>query len=67
MQRTRRAFLRAAVIAPVVTGAWVIWEQESGRVKMRQSTAICCVPNGKPGKSCAHPVQPKPTDRKKPA
>lgn len=59
MNRTRRAFIRAAVIAPVVTGAWVFWEHKTGRLKVRQVPAACCVLNGKPGKSCVHPKATK--------
>jgi len=58
MQRTRRAFLKSVVIAPVITGAWVVYESQNGRLKIRQSPVACYVPNGTPGQSCGHPTKP---------
>jgi hypothetical protein len=62
MNRTRRAFLRAAVVSPVIAGAWVVWETETSRLKVRHKPAVCCVPGGTPNRSCTHPAsapQPK--------
>jgi len=58
MNRTRRAFLRAAVVSPVIAGVWVVWETETGRIKVRQRPVACCVPNGVPNRTCSHPVVP---------
>lgn len=58
MSRTRRAFLRAAVVSPVIAGAWVVWEAETGRLKVRQKPVACCVPGGAPNRSCTHPAPP---------
>ena len=66
MHRTRRAFLRAAVVSPVIAGAWVIWESEAGRLKVRQQPTACCVPNATPNSSCTHPGsrEPKPKEER---
>lgn len=58
MNRTRRAFLRAAVVSPVIAGAWVVWETKTGRLKVRQQPAVCCVAGGTPNRSCTHPAPP---------
>lgn len=59
MNSTRRAFLRAAVVAPVLAGAWVIWEGRGARLKVRTQPA-CCLADGVPGKSCKHPAAERP-------
>ena len=56
MSRTRRSFLRAAVVSPVIATAWVVWETETGRLKVRQQPVACCVSNGVPNRSCTHPT-----------
>ncbi len=56
MNRTRRAFLRAAVVAPVAATVWVLWEQSEARVKVRTRPATCCLPNGSNGRTCTHPA-----------
>jgi len=58
MRFSRRGFLRAAVVSPVITGGWVVWEQV-GRPKPDTRPAVCCLPNGVRGRSCAHPATPK--------
>ncbi|MDY3561079.1 hypothetical protein R5W23_002338 [Gemmata sp. JC673] len=58
MNRTRRAFLRAAVVSPVIAGAWVVWEAEAGRLKVRQKPGACCAPAGVPNRSCTHLAPP---------
>jgi hypothetical protein len=58
MNRTRRAFLRAAVVSPVIAGAWVVWEAENRRLKVRQQPAVCCLPGGTPTRTCPHPAPP---------
>jgi len=59
MQSTRRSFLRAAVIAPILTGAWVVNDLRTGKLKFRQRQIACCEPNEKPCQSCAHPASAK--------
>jgi hypothetical protein len=58
MNRTRRAFLRAAAVSPVIAGAWVVWETENRRLKVRQQPAVCCVMGGTPNRTCTHPAAP---------
>ena len=56
MNRTRRAFLRAAVVAPVAATVWVLWDQAETRVKVRARPATCCLPNSTTSRTCSHPV-----------
>lgn len=58
MSRTRRSFLRAAVVSPVIAAGWVVWETETGRLKVRQQPVACCVSKGVPNRSCTHPPPP---------
>jgi len=58
MRFSRRGFLRAAVVSPVITGGWVVWEQV-GRPKPDTRPAVCCLPDSDRGRSCAHPLPPK--------
>jgi hypothetical protein len=55
MRLSRRSFLRAAVVSPLIVGAWEAWERgvrPGGRVR----PVVCCLPNGVRGRSCAHPA-----------
>lgn len=58
MKRTRRAFIRAAVVSPVIAGAWVVWETETGRLRVRQKPAVFCLPLSTPNRFCTHPIAP---------
>jgi hypothetical protein len=58
MNRTRRSLLRAAVVSPVLAGAWVVWELETGRLRVRREPVACCVTGGVPNATCAHPAAP---------
>jgi hypothetical protein len=56
VNRTRRAFLRAAVLAPIAATVWVLYEQSESRVKVRTRPVACCLPNGSAGRACTHPA-----------
>jgi len=58
MNRTRRSLLRAAVVSPVLAGAWVVWDLETGRLRVRPEPVACCVAGGVPNATCAHPAAP---------
>jgi hypothetical protein len=63
MRLSRRSFLRAAVVSPLIVGAWEVWEQgvrPGGRVR----PVVCCLPNVW-GRSCVHPAPLKADEQPK--
>lgn len=54
MQLSKRAFLRAAIVSPVIVGAWLIWDR-GRRPKADSRPAVCCLPGGVRGRACIHP------------
>lgn len=55
MRFSRRSFLRAAVVSPLIVGAWEVWER-SVRPGGPIRPVVCCLPNGIRGRSCVHPA-----------
>jgi hypothetical protein len=63
MNQSRRTFLRAALVSPVIASVCMVYETEAGRINVRPRPIARCAVNGPPNQSCRHTEQPGPAIR----